>query len=109
MSKGRTMSLKEVLLKTLEDLSEEELKKFKWFLQDPNILKSFPVIPKYQLEKADRLDSVDKMIQTYNQQSAEVMKMILEKIQRCDLVKELLHTSAGAQGKLQEENHHVIF
>ncbi|XP_051235260.1 NACHT, LRR and PYD domains-containing protein 10-like [Dicentrarchus labrax] len=89
MSKGETLSVKEVLWKTLEDLGDEDFRKFKWFLRDSDILGDLPVIPKSQLEKANRKDPVDKIIQTYNPQSVEVVKMILEKINRADLVETL--------------------
>ncbi|XP_051234486.1 septin-2-like [Dicentrarchus labrax] len=89
MSKGGAWSVREVLLKTLEDLGDEDFKKFKWFLQDSDILGDLGVIPKCELEKADRKDTVDKIIQKYNQQSVEVVKKILEKINRADLVETL--------------------
>ncbi|XP_031136385.2 pyrin domain-containing protein 1 [Sander lucioperca] len=92
------MSDKEVLLKTLEDLEDEEFKKFKWFLQDPDILVGFQAFPKNKLEKADMLDTVDKIIQTFSHQSVEVVKKVLKKINRNDLVEKLSSTSPGAQG-----------
>ncbi|XP_039635396.1 uncharacterized protein LOC120545268 [Perca fluviatilis] len=91
------MSVKGVLLKTLEDLSDEEFKKFKWFLQDPDILVGFQAIPKNQLENADRLDTVDKIIQTFSHQSVEVVKKVLKQVDRNDLVEKLSSTSPGAQ------------
>ena len=103
MSKTEIMSVKGVLLKTLEDLSDEEFKKFKWFLQDPDILVGFQAIPKNQLENADRLDTVDKIIQTFSHQSVEVVKLVLKKVDRNDLVEKLSSTSPGAQGKMEED------
>ncbi len=92
------MSVKERLLNKLEHLGDEDFKMFKWLLPESDI-------PKCKLEKADRMDTVDKIIQTYDQQSAEVVKKILEKIKRGDLVKELSSTRTGAQGELQEDNN----
>ncbi|TDH02483.1 hypothetical protein EPR50_G00173620 [Perca flavescens] len=93
------MSDKERLLNTLKDLSDEEFKEFKWFLQQPEILVGFPAIPKNQLEKADRLDTVDKIIQTFSRQSVEVVKLVLKKINRNDLVEKLSSINTGAQGE----------
>ena len=92
--------VKEELLNTLEDLSDEEFKKFKWFLQQREILVGFQAIPKNQLENADRLDTVDKIIQTFSHQSVEVVKLVLKKTRRNDLVEKLSNISTGAQGKM---------
>ncbi|XP_051234501.1 uncharacterized protein LOC127351221 [Dicentrarchus labrax] len=89
MSKGGALSVREVLWKTLKYLGDEEFRTFKWFLQDSDILGDLGVIPRSELEKADRKDTVDKIIQKYNQQSVEVVKMILEKTDRADLVETL--------------------
>ncbi|KAF1377976.1 hypothetical protein PFLUV_G00206400 [Perca fluviatilis] len=90
--------VKEELLNTLEDLSDEEFKKFKWFLQQREILVGFQAIPKNQLENADRIDTVDKIIQTFSHQSVEVVKLVLKKTRRNDLVEKLSNISTGAQG-----------
>ncbi|XP_044189058.1 uncharacterized protein LOC122968129 isoform X2 [Thunnus albacares] len=83
------MAVREKLLRTLKELGDEEFKDFKWFLQQPDILEGSSTIPKSHLEKADRRDTVDEIVQTYNHQSVEVVKKILEKINRNDLVKKL--------------------
>lgn len=90
----------EVLLETLMDLGDEELKIFKWFLKQDEILgKDFPAIPKSHLENADRLDTVDLIAQTYNKHSVEVIKKVLAKINRNDLVQELSNISQGPKCK----------
>ncbi|XP_041666131.1 uncharacterized protein LOC121524716 [Cheilinus undulatus] len=87
------MSVRELLSDTLEDLGEEEFKKFKWCLQDYGIK-----IPKRELERADPMDTVDKIMGTYNLQSTDVVKEILEKMRRRDLVEELeISSSTGGQ------------
>ncbi|XP_071376432.1 uncharacterized protein [Centroberyx affinis] len=87
---GATMAMnKWVLLETLEDLTNEEFKKFKWFLHQPDILEGFPAIPRSRLERADRPDTVDLMVQIYNQHSLEATKKVLMKINRNDLVQRL--------------------
>ncbi|XP_070692016.1 uncharacterized protein [Pempheris klunzingeri] len=80
---------RERLLKTLKDLKPEELKEFKWFLQDCDIGTGLPCISAGQLEKSDVLDLVDLMLQTYGQQSVEVTKNIFKKINRNDLMQRL--------------------
>uniref|UniRef100_UPI003AAB35A6 protein NLRC3-like n=1 Tax=Centroberyx gerrardi TaxID=166262 RepID=UPI003AAB35A6 len=77
------------LLGTLEDLGDDELKKFKWFLQQADILEGFPAIPKSRLEKADRQDTVDQMVQTYSENTLEVTKKVLRKINKNDLLEHL--------------------
>lgn len=75
--------LKEWLWETLETLGTEELKNFKWCLQ--NVTESrdgFKPIKKSRLENADRLDTVDLMVQMYDTKTAAVTKKILKKIKR---------------------------
>ncbi|XP_078138442.1 NACHT, LRR and PYD domains-containing protein 3-like [Centroberyx gerrardi] len=93
---------KEKLLETLEDLGDEELKKFQWFLQQDDILEGFPAIKKSRLENADRLDTVDQMVQTYNQHSLEVTKKVLMKINRNDLEQSLSNSSSGHEGDVSD-------
>nr|XP_024654426.1 uncharacterized protein LOC112430396 [Maylandia zebra] len=82
-SGGQTGVLKEWLWETLETLGTEELKNFKWCLQ--NVTESrdgFKPIKKSRLENADRLDTVDLMVQMYDTKTAAVTKKILKKIKR---------------------------
>ncbi|XP_078140899.1 protein NLRC3-like [Centroberyx gerrardi] len=92
----------ELLLKTLEDLGDKEFKKFKWFLRQDDILDGFPAIPKSRLEKADRLDTVDQMVQTYSEYSLEVTIEVLMKINKNDLVQSLSNTSSAPKETLAE-------
>ncbi|XP_034752940.1 uncharacterized protein LOC117959771 [Etheostoma cragini] len=92
------MSDKEKLLETLKDLTDEEFKEFKWYLQNPDILVGLPAIPKNQLENTDRPDTVDKITQAFSHQSVEVVKKVLKKIPRNDLVEKLSSTGPGTQG-----------
>ncbi|XP_070699885.1 E3 ubiquitin-protein ligase TRIM39-like [Pempheris klunzingeri] len=80
----------EDLLNTLEELRDSEFKKFKWYLQQSDILQGYQTIKGSKLEKAEGLDTVDLMVKTYKLDGAlEVTKMILEKIPRKDLVQSL--------------------
>ncbi|XP_032393160.1 NACHT, LRR and PYD domains-containing protein 12 isoform X4 [Etheostoma spectabile] len=94
-------AVKELLLETLDDLGEEELKIFKWFLQQAEILEDLPAIPKSRLEKADKLDTLDLIVQTYNEQSVLVTKIVLTKINRNDLVQNLSNIDPGPKQVVQ--------
>ncbi|XP_035515616.1 NACHT, LRR and PYD domains-containing protein 6-like [Morone saxatilis] len=85
---GATMT-KEVLLSNLDDLGEDDFKRFKWFLKDER-LKDSSTIPWNKLEKAKTWETVDLMIQTYTLPGAvEVTKQVLKKINRNDLLQGL--------------------
>lgn len=81
-----TPTREELLLRALKDLGDNELKEFKWYLQKSDVLGSFPIIHKSQLDKADRTDTVDQMLQTYCEKTLEVTKKVLRKLHRNDLV-----------------------
>ncbi|XP_041831401.1 NACHT, LRR and PYD domains-containing protein 12-like [Melanotaenia boesemani] len=91
-----TSSREEVLLRALKDLGDNELKEFKWYLQKPEVLGRFPIIPRSRLDKADRTDTVDQMLQTYCEHTLEVTKKVLRKLDRPDLVKILIDPRNGA-------------
>uniref|UniRef100_A0A7N8WUK5 NLR family CARD domain-containing protein 3-like n=1 Tax=Mastacembelus armatus TaxID=205130 RepID=A0A7N8WUK5_9TELE len=84
----------EDILDILEDLGEDEFKKFKWFLEQEGIRRS-------QLEGAGRHDTVSLMVQKYGLDGAvEETKKVLEKIPRKDLVQSLSDISSGPEGPL---------
>ncbi|XP_067441817.1 E3 ubiquitin-protein ligase TRIM21-like [Thunnus thynnus] len=92
------MKTKEDLLNTLEDLKDEEFKKFKWFLEQPDILEDHQAIKASRLEKAERRDTVDLMVQTYQLPgAAKVTKKLLKKINRNDLLQSLSGSSSGPE------------
>lgn len=73
----------------LEDLNDEEFKKFKWHLKT-EVWNNISPIKENYLSKADRNDPVDLMVQTYEITGAvQVMENILKMICRNDLVKKL--------------------
>uniref|UniRef100_A0A668A394 Pyrin domain-containing protein n=1 Tax=Myripristis murdjan TaxID=586833 RepID=A0A668A394_9TELE len=94
---------KEQLLSVLKALADKDLKEFQWFLQDAEMMKPFPAIPKCDLETADRLDTVDLMVQTYDEDNVEVTRKVLSKMNKNDLVQHLSGTSSGTEGKSWEE------
>ncbi|KAI3363969.1 hypothetical protein L3Q82_001567 [Scortum barcoo] len=95
MFRTHTMTTpKEVLLAALEDLGDEDFKKFKWLLQQPEVLDGFPAIPKSRLEKADRVDTVDQMVHTFSINTIKVTKKVLGKMNQNDLMKNLSDTTS---------------
>ncbi|XP_065326311.1 protein NLRC3-like [Pelmatolapia mariae] len=67
------------LLEMLKKLGEEELKLFHFYLQyEPGA--DFPKIYKSQLENADRLKTVDVMVQVYSDHVMEVARSILGRL-----------------------------
>ncbi|XP_038565976.1 NLR family CARD domain-containing protein 3-like isoform X2 [Micropterus salmoides] len=91
---------KKDLLNTLEDLSDEEFTKFKWYLKQPDIQEGWKgTIKVFELKKAERQDTVDLMVNAYNLHGAlKVTKKVLEEIPRKDLVQSLPETSSGPEG-----------
>ncbi|XP_075967717.1 E3 ubiquitin-protein ligase TRIM39-like [Anarhichas minor] len=87
------------LWKTLANLSEEQFKEFKWFLKQEDIIEGFSAISAARLERADRQDTVDLMVQKYGCSGAlEITMSILEKISRNDL-KQCLFNTVGSRRK----------
>ncbi|KAL7394009.1 hypothetical protein ABVT39_019294 [Epinephelus coioides] len=88
-------AFKELLLETLRDLSNVELKKFKWLLQFMLFQRSLELIPWSELESTDSTDQlVDVMLERSSQQSVEVTKEVLMDMNRTDLVQRLSETSS---------------
>ena len=97
------MVRKEDLLKTLEDLRDEEFEDFKCLLKYER-LAGYQAIKASQLQNAERRDTVDLMVQTYQLPGAvEVTKKLLKRINRNDLLQSLSDISSGPEGQSQEE------
>ncbi|KAM6952924.1 NLR family CARD domain-containing protein 3-like [Lycodopsis pacificus] len=77
------------LLDTLEELGDVQFKKFKWFLQKQEYLEDFPTIPKSRLENADRMDTVDQMVEKYSRDTMKVTRIVLVKMRENVLEKSL--------------------
>uniref|UniRef100_A0A087XC73 FIIND domain-containing protein n=1 Tax=Poecilia formosa TaxID=48698 RepID=A0A087XC73_POEFO len=77
---------KEMLLNLMNDLKQEELKGFKWFLKNRDVSSGFPQIPVTLLDEADASDLVDLMMKTYSHRAVELTKDIFKQINRNDLV-----------------------
>ena len=65
----------------MRDLDSKELKLFHWYLLNADeSMDGFKPLKKSQLEFADRLDTVDLMVQFYSTKVKEVAESILEKM-----------------------------
>ncbi|XP_051798249.1 NACHT, LRR and PYD domains-containing protein 3-like isoform X2 [Acanthochromis polyacanthus] len=82
----------EVLLRTLEDLGDEEFEKFKWYLNQDEVLEDFKSIPKCRLEKSNRVNTVDQMMNAYCRNTLKVTEKILMKMNKIDLVRKISGT-----------------
>ena len=89
----------EVLFKCLEHLVADDFKKFKWYLYQQGGLEGFEAIPESHLEKAERIETVDLMVKKYCEDAIKVTRMILEKINRNDLLERLSQTISEPSGK----------
>ncbi|XP_031732083.1 NACHT, LRR and PYD domains-containing protein 3-like [Anarrhichthys ocellatus] len=95
-----TMARPVELLATLEDLADEEFKKFKWYLQQAEVLGGFSPMSKIQLGNADRMDTVDEIIETYEKNAVEVTIMVLKLMKKNDLVQRLSNISSTSKETL---------
>ncbi|XP_058855302.1 NACHT, LRR and PYD domains-containing protein 12-like isoform X2 [Acipenser ruthenus] len=85
-----TTSTKDLILKELEELLQEEYRRFTWKLRDMGLKEGYKHIPKSQLENAERIDVVDKVIDFYGDDYAvEVTAETLVAINKLDLADRL--------------------
>ncbi|XP_030250078.1 uncharacterized protein LOC115567528 isoform X3 [Sparus aurata] len=89
----------ELLLETLNDLSDEELENFKKFLQLTVFQRDLPDILWMLNYRADRAEIVNQMVQTYGQRSVELTREVLMDMKRTDLVQRLSKPSSGLKEK----------
>lgn len=87
------------LFAILEELVDSDFKKFKWFLQQAEVLEGFPAIPKSQLENADRMDTVSEITDTFGRNAAKVCIKVLKTMKKNDLVQHLLNINSTSKGK----------
>ncbi|KAL1268578.1 hypothetical protein QQF64_033941, partial [Cirrhinus molitorella] len=93
-------SVEELLVNSLKQLVEAELKEFHWHLKKA----SHKHISKSEMEKADIFDTVDKMVVCFGPEEAvKVMVDILRKMSQNDLAKHLEneHKPAQAEGNMK--------
>ncbi|KAK9540722.1 hypothetical protein VZT92_003157 [Zoarces viviparus] len=89
------MAVPRLLLETLEDLPKCDFDKFKWFLRNGV---DFTPIPRFYLENADRMDTVDRMVETYGEEMAVSNAVEVLKEMRHNYEAEQLKNSYAAAG-----------
>lgn len=90
---------KETLLEILEDLTEKEFIKFKFFLKEDEIMEGYNPIKRYQLETNERMVIVELMVKANKVQGAmEITQKILKKIPRNDILQNLSAVISGPAG-----------
>ncbi|XP_051743924.1 protein NLRC3-like [Ctenopharyngodon idella] len=78
-------SAEKLLLNSLKELVEADLKEFQWHLKNDH-----ECISKYEMEKADRLETVDKMVAYFGPEEAvKIMVEILRKMNHNNLAEQL--------------------
>ncbi|XP_073695251.1 NLR family CARD domain-containing protein 3-like isoform X1 [Garra rufa] len=77
-------SVKEQLLNSLKELEEAHLKEFQWRLKA-----NHKFIPKCEIENADRLKTVDEMVNCFGAEAVKIMVDILRKMNQNDLAEQL--------------------
>lgn len=75
------MLVPQLLAETLEDLLDEDLKSFKWFLSLKKDSCSWKPVPRSELQNISRKETVSLMIKSYGEESAvnitvEILKMM---------------------------------
>ncbi|XP_038260134.1 apoptosis-associated speck-like protein containing a CARD isoform X2 [Dermochelys coriacea] len=99
---GKTV--RDHLVDTLEELGQDELKRFKAKLNAFPVKEGYSNIPRGRLEKADVLDVCDKLISYYREEYAvEVTVKLLTDINERDLADRLCKaTGTGSRGEGQQ-------
>ncbi|KAF4114268.1 NACHT, LRR and PYD domains-containing protein 3-like [Onychostoma macrolepis] len=93
-------SVKKLLVDSLKELVEADLKEFQWHLVNLYL----EHLSRSELEKADRFDTVDKMVVCFGPEEAvKVMVDILRKMIQNDLAEQLenKHKQAQAEGNMK--------
>ncbi|KAM8832755.1 tripartite motif-containing protein 16-like [Spinachia spinachia] len=92
--------VKKDILNLLEQLKEEEFKRFKWNLGNCSSPEDPRVIPPCYLESADRMDTVDLMVRCYHTDSLQVAMKVLKEMQKNDVAETLFKRNPNSTGEL---------
>ncbi|XP_059195879.1 uncharacterized protein LOC131976742 [Centropristis striata] len=99
-------SVIELLLETLKDLTDRELKEFKDVLQRQNpFYRRFSDFSLSLSQTADRQVMVFSLVLTDRQQSLETTRNVFRKMNRIDLARKLLDSSSGPKKKHSLDEH----
>uniref|UniRef100_A0AAZ3QMX1 Pyrin domain-containing protein n=1 Tax=Oncorhynchus tshawytscha TaxID=74940 RepID=A0AAZ3QMX1_ONCTS len=89
MRRPSMMDVPALLLTCLEELTEEQLKTFQFYLSSVQLL-GLPPIPERQLENTDRQVTVDQMVKRYDPEGAVIITLrILRRMNLDDLAEKL--------------------
>ncbi|XP_063056593.1 uncharacterized protein LOC134450567 isoform X2 [Engraulis encrasicolus] len=80
--------LKDVMRRTLDDLTESDFKRFKHYLRDYN-QQGESRIAWGRLERADQYDTVDLIVQVYFSDAGDAMLSVLQKMNQNQLARSL--------------------
>nr|XP_033495561.1 uncharacterized protein LOC117265273 isoform X1 [Epinephelus lanceolatus] len=106
IQKVATMAaVKQLLLETLNDLSDKELKKFKWSLEWTVSQKNLPDFSPELSDTTNREEIVDVMLRTYSQQSVQLTREVVKKMNRTDLMQRLSKPSSELKEKHSVDEH----
>ncbi|XP_064815390.1 uncharacterized protein LOC135531181 isoform X2 [Oncorhynchus masou masou] len=95
-------AVRDLLLTSLQELTEEQLKIFQSHQTSGRIC-GFPPIPESQLENTDRQVTVDQMVKRYDPEGAvEITLRILREMNQHDLAKKLQRDHRGKKRKKSE-------
>ncbi|KAK1152954.1 hypothetical protein AOXY_G30690 [Acipenser oxyrinchus oxyrinchus] len=84
---------KDDIIETLEELLQDDLKRFKSKLNDIRLEEGYQNIPRGRLERADRIDIVELVIGYYGEQKAgPVVVKVLKAINQVELAARLENT-----------------
>ncbi|KAM9334606.1 NACHT, LRR and PYD domains-containing protein 3-like [Symphorus nematophorus] len=95
-------SVPELLLDTLEELLDEQLRNFQWFLTNYD-LEGFPHIPRARINGVDRPGTVDVLVQTYEYDGAVTVTVDILRRMKLKLWAEKLKKKCS-----EEIEHHAI-
>uniref|UniRef100_A0A672I799 NACHT domain-containing protein n=1 Tax=Salarias fasciatus TaxID=181472 RepID=A0A672I799_SALFA len=99
MSGSKMSSPPEILLGTLENLRDEDFKRFKWYLSQNGVLEGVKPVSKSSLESSDRTDTVDRMLQCYSTRALSVTRTVLTKMNMTEL-----HITEGGAAEVNQEH-----
>ncbi|XP_050781591.1 uncharacterized protein LOC127035598 [Gopherus flavomarginatus] len=97
------MAMREQLLRILDDLTKEELEKFKFYLPHGG---TAPHIGRGKLDGATGTQVAELLMQTYPQEALDITHQVLHKIPRLDLVRGSQLKTGGQTGNSSNDENH---
>ncbi|XP_049900328.1 uncharacterized protein LOC126390191 isoform X2 [Epinephelus moara] len=102
------MPVQQLLLQTLEGLRQADFKRLKWFLM-ADTLEGCKPIPVARLERATRMDTVSRMIESYGEHLAvSIIVEILEKMSNSTAAERLQKTYTEEAAAQEKVSHSLV-